>query len=168
MELVNKKYVKLSRFDVFKEQITALESKDKSKQIYFQKLGQVLMDYEKDNKIHVKDIYISRDSFYVQKNLNSERAFITRNSLINALLIAMINNENDIAIKLSNFLSKTKILSTELGDLLNFILDNNIDINEYYWGEEDKIIYNDVENKIEEGHIYTNENKGKIKNLELK
>ena len=69
----------------------------------------------------------------------------------------MMKNETHMALKLQPYLQKNKIFINELGDMLDYVLDHNIDINEYFNGEQAKIIYNEQENNFEKGYIYNNE-----------
>ena len=68
----------------------------------------------------------------------------------------MLNNDIDIAIKLKPYIYKKSVLPTELGDMLDYVLEHNIDICEYLNGENLRIIYNDKLNKFEKGYIYNN------------
>ena len=157
MELVNKKYIKIDRFDIFGEQLKATEQNDKQKSIYFGKLIRSLLDYEKEEKKFIKSIYINNESNFVKKHVNFDEVIIKRQTIINAILLLMIKNETDIALKLKTFLHKDKIFISELGDMLHYVLDHNVDINEYFNGEQAKIIYNEQTNSFEKGYIYSNE-----------
>ena len=157
MELINREYIKIDRFDIFGEQLKATEQNDKQKSIYFSKLIRLLFDYEKEEKKFIKSIYINNESNFVKKHVNFEEVIIKRQTIINAILLLMIKNETYIALKLKTFLHKDKIFISELGDMLHYVLDHNVDINECFNGEQAKIIYNEQTNNFEKGYIYNNE-----------
>jgi cobalamin biosynthesis Co2+ chelatase CbiK len=87
---------------------------------------------------------------------------ITRQTIINAMLLSILNDEIDMSIKLKQFLSKDQILPNELGDLLDYVLEHNVSVTEYFKGEEPKLIYNEEKNKLEIGYINDNENIKKL------
>jgi len=157
MELINNEYIKLDKLDIFGGQIEALEESDKQKGEYYSKLISSLLDYEKQKKKFIKSIYIDKESTFVKKFINLDDLTITRQTIINALLLSMMKNETHMILKLQPYLQKNKIFINELGDMLDYVLDHNIDINEYFNGEQAKIIYNEQENNFEKGYIYNNE-----------
>lgn len=156
MELVNNKYIEIDRFDIFGGQVEASDQGDKAKMRYFDKLIRTLLDYEKQKKKFIMSIYIDKDSDYAKKYVNFNNITIRRQAIINAILLAMLNNDIDIAIKLKTYIYKKSVLPTELGDMLDYVLEHNIDICEYLNGENLRIIYNDKLNKFEKGYIYNN------------
>lgn len=157
MELINNEYIKLDRLDIFGGQIEAFEENNKQKSKYYSNLIALLFDYEEVQKKFLKSIYINKESSLVKKYINFDNIVITRQTIINALLLAMINDETDIALNLQPFLKKNKIFINDLGDLLNYVLEHSIDINEYFNGEQVKIIYNEQSNSFENGYIYNND-----------
>lgn len=79
---------------------------------------------------------------------------LTRNSIFNATLFAINENNLDVAEKLKEYFSKDKIYKEEMSDLFSYVLEHNIDMNEYFNGERQKLIYTDSDCKLEKGYIY--------------
>ena len=167
MERINKQYIKISRISIFSQQIIADEESNKLKKGYFEKITRVLLDYNKKERKFVKEIYIPVDSPTIKTLFNLSQIPITRESIVNATLQASLDNDFEKIKELQPFLLKSEILPSELGSLLEYVLENNISINEYLNGEWSKIIYNEEENKFEKKCIHGNKS-GKAKNLELK
>lgn len=165
MELANNQYIKLNKFDIIKEILKATDEEDNSKTIFFQNLLRTVMDYEKKNKLHIECFYIGINELQNQEFFKISEIPITRQTLLNAILIAIFNNDIDIAQKITSFIIKKELLPSELGDLLDYILNNSIDMKEYIDGEKERFIYNVQENKIEKEYIFQSP---KSKKLELK
>jgi hypothetical protein len=66
MELVNKKYVRMHKFDIFTEMVKAGATEkvqDEERVSFFQNLLNVVMDYERNTKprTYVEEFYVSVD-----------------------------------------------------------------------------------------------------------
>lgn len=168
MELINNKYVKFSNFDLCYQQVKGSEIGDESREIYFNKIMMVLLDYQRAKKNHISYIYINKDNFYIQQILEKSEIMISRQTVLNALVFATFNNDIDIMRQLSLLISKKKFLPKELGNLLDYVLSHSMDINEYFDGEEPRIIYNDQENRLEEGFVFETRKIEEVKQLKLK
>ena len=155
MEQINNQYIKLNRIDVFIEIAKSLKQKNTSKREYFHNLIYTIMSYEKENNQTIDNLFLNKSDFNDQDLINIP---ITRQSLINAYIFANINNDIIFAYEIKKILPEKYILPNELGHLKNYILTNNIDLNEYYDGEKLKFIYNYKENIIEQGYIYNSNN----------
>lgn len=167
MELINNKYVKFSKLDLCYQQVKASELGDESIEIYFNNIMRVFLDYERERKKRISYIYISKDNFYIQKLLKQSEIIIPRQTTLNALVFATINNDIDIAKKLSLIIFNKQFLPGELGDLLDYVLTHGIDINEYYDSEKPRIIYNEIDNSLEEGYVFETRQKENVKQLKL-
>ena len=128
----------------------------------------VFFDYELEKKKHISYIYISTDNSYIKKFLEKSEIFISRQTVLNALIFATVNNDIDIVQKLSLIISKKEFLPSELGDLLEYVLTHSMDINEYFDGEKQRFIYNDTENRLEEGYVFKIKQPENNKQLKLK
>ena len=58
MELINKNYIIVDKYDIYNEQLNANEQNDKFKIKYFNKLFHALREYEKEERIFIKDVYM--------------------------------------------------------------------------------------------------------------
>ncbi|MBE6152484.1 MAG: hypothetical protein E7165_04155 [Firmicutes bacterium] len=168
MELINNNYVKFSKFDLCYQQVKESETGDENREIYFNKIMRVFFDYEREKKHHISYIYISTDNSYIKELLEKSEIFISRQTVLNALMFATVNNDIDIAQKLSLIISKKEFLPSELGNLLEYVLTHSMDINEYFDGEEQRFIYNDIENRLEEGYVFKIKQPENNKQLKLK
>lgn len=158
MELINNKYIKINRNDIFLGQAKALNANNKVILKYYENLTKVLIDYEKETKEFVKEIYISKESKYICHFLLDFNISINRQSVLNALIFATLSNEVDITRKLSEIILNRDKDFEKSEKLLNYILNHSMDINEYIDGESERLIYNDVNNKFEKRLIYENNN----------
>ena len=161
MEIINNRYIKIDKTDIFYQLVELSESKNTYMSQYFQTLLSTMFEYEKENKLFVKELYLNRDDFSEDILLNIN---IKRHTLLNAYVIANLNGNADLAAEIGKLLNNKEVTFEQLGDLKEFILDHCININEYYDGEVKKIIYNSKENTLEKGYIY-NFDKAKIKQL---
>lgn len=161
MELVNKKYIKLDKFDVYGRLV-----KSTGKEEYSANLIRLMFDFEKEKKYFIREFYLDKNSKKINKLIDVNNLPIKRDIIRNAIIFAILSNNFDIAEKLKKFLFEIQVYPYELGDLLDYVLENSIDINEYYNGEMTKIIYNENLNEIEQGYIYQEKKDRLIKILE--
>ena len=167
MERINKQYIKISRLAIYAQQIKAGDEGNELKKIYFNKIIKTLLDYEKKGGAFVEEIYVPANNPKIKTLFDLSQIPITKESIVNVTIQAALNNDFEKIKELQPFLLKSEILPSELGSLLEYVLENNISINEYLNGEWSKIIYNEEENKFEKKCIHGNKS-GKAKNLELK
>lgn len=162
MKIINDEFILIDRFEIFGGEITANDNKDKRKANYFNKFIHALIEYEKETGKFVKGVYIKRDSKYsdIFKDVKYK---ISRNDILNAILYATLNNEYNIAKRLSDIIVKKDKYYYDDTLLSNYIINHSMDINEYLDGEKTKLVYNDINNKFENDYIYNN-----VKKLELK
>ena len=150
MELVNKGYVYLSKFDIFDNMNKAFEKKELDMYNYFQNLTNNLFRYEKYNKFV--------DSLYIPvSEISNIKVLISRQTILNAYLYSNINKDFLISTDLEKFLSKRYISCEELGCLSDYVLMHGMDINEYYDGEIKRLIY--MDNTFQYDFIYKDKEK---------
>ncbi|MBP3766090.1 MAG: hypothetical protein J6G98_02810 [Bacilli bacterium] len=150
MELVNKDYVYLSKFDIFDNMNKAFEKKELDMYNYFQNLTDNLFRYEKYNKFV--------DSLYIPvSEISNIKVLISRQTILNAYLYSNINKDFLISTDLEKFLSKRYISCEELGSLSDYVLMHGMDINEYYDGEIKRLIY--MDNAFQYDFIYKDKEK---------
>ena len=161
MNLVNYEYIKLHRFLIFLEILEASEEKDDNKLEFFQKIIRTIIDYEKNNRIHINDFYIKITDLENQEYFKTKEITIERETILNAILFAAYNNDIEMLKQLTIIpVQKHEISQSEIGENLDYILNHSIDINEYITGEEERLVYDIKENRIEKAYIFScHENK---------
>lgn len=152
MELINNNFIKLSKIDIFleiqnQENIAILN--------FFQRLLNVILEYERLEKVKFDYIYMSIKDLLDLNILDLNKIPITRNNLFNATLFAIYSGEVEVAQKLRKYFYKDKIYKDEIPDLFNYVLEHSIDMNEYFNGERKRLVYSNTNNKLEEEYIYT-------------
>jgi len=162
LELVNKKFIKLDKFDIYGRLVKTTENIDNE---FISNLIRLFFDYEKENKCFIKEFYIHVNDTQFNEIIDINNIPIRRDGIRNAALFAFLTNNLDLAKKLEEFIHKKIVYPYELGNLLDYVLENSIDINEYYDGERKKIIYDEKSNKLEEGYIYSKTELKKIKKI---
>ena len=171
MELINKQYIRLNEYEIFLEIVKASDEHNNEKVNFFEKLLETFMNYKKANRIHnIGYIYISINDLIHKDNLNIESIPITRETIMNAALYALYNNDVDIASRLSKFFERRETIPYELGELSDYVLTYGIDMSEYFNNKlfnrpSTHIIYNEIKNKLEEGYIYQEDIIHKTKKL---
>ena len=145
MILANKNYICLSKLDIYENMNKSFEKKDFKNYRYFQKLISNLFLYEESNHI-VSDIYVP------VSDLSNNDALISRQTLLNAYLYANIEQDYLIASDIEKFLSKKRVSCEEIGELSDYVLMHGMDINEYYDGENLRLIYKN--NEFTDDYIY--------------
>lgn len=169
MNLVNHEYVKLSRFDIFLEIVEASEQNDDNKLEFFQEMYRTIMEYEKANRININEFHIRIDDIDNHEFFKSKEITIEREIILNAILFAAYNNDIEILKQLTQIpINKYELSQDELGENLDYILTHSIDINEYIDGEEEQIIYNVKENKIEKAYIFNSQKNKSYQRLKKK
>ena len=154
MELINNHYIKTDEFDIFVEIVKASESGNVYKQKYFQNLIKNILEYEKKSKNYISEIFLPKNDFTKEEILNVP---IKRQTILNAYVFASISGEITLSSEISKFLSKKEILSNELDNISDYILEHSINIDEYFDGESIRFIYNSQENRIKNGYIFNHE-----------
>lgn len=169
INLVNYEYVKLERFLIFLEIVEAAERNDDNKMEFFQKIIRTIMDYEKANGIKMSEFYIKITDIENHEYFKKEEITIEREIIQNAILFAAYNNDIEILKKLTQIpIQKYELSQEEVGENLDYILNHSIDINEYISGEEERIVYDIKENKIEKTYIFNHQENKSYQRLKLK
>lgn len=153
MELVNKKYVKMNKSDIFLQLVRAgatEEVQNVEKVNFFQNLLNVVMDYERSGKhrIYLSDFYLKID------DIDIKDTEITRETILNALVYASIINDYSMVEKIKPYLYKKSYVVSIGNDILDYILEHGISIDELIDGENEKLIFNSNTNSLEPGFIF--------------
>ena len=152
MELVNKKYVKMHKFDIFTEMVkvgATEEKQDEERVSFFQKMLNVVMEYERNTKprTYVEEFYVSVD------DLDISDAEITRDIIINALVYASITKDFHMVKEITPYLYCKRYKVVEGNDDLDYILEHGMDTDTFIDGEEEKLIYHPETESLEYGYI---------------
>ena len=163
MHLVNKNYIKITG-GIYGIYIELASSKGRTAK-FWQKMLNIASESDKTN--YGKDIYISINNLIDPTIFDISKLGIERESILNASLIALYNNELEIARNLSFFFKDIFYTAEELGDLADYVLENSMSIEEYLCGNSSKYIYKENKNKIELGYIFdddkaTHKSKNKV------
>ena len=153
MELVNKKYVKMNKSDIFLQLVRAgatEEVQNIEKVNFFQNLLNVVMDYERSGKyrIYLSDFYLKID------DVDIKDTEITRDTIVNALVYASITSDYSMVEKIKPYLYKKSYVVSIGNDILDYILEHGIGIDELIDGENEKLIFNSNTNSLEPGFIF--------------
>lgn len=154
MEIINKEYVKIDKSDLFIEQVRASSNDNKFNLKFFQDLTRTIYDYEKENHKTINELYIKTDSPCYKELSKTIQFSIERQTIINAIIFAIINNQTNIALQLKEYIKQNRIFPSQLGSLSDYVLTDAMNTNELFNGEKDKFIYNDIKNEIEIGKIF--------------
>ena len=153
MELVNKKYVKMHKFDIFTEMVKVganEEKQDEERVSFFQKMLNVVMEYERNTKprTYVEEFYVSVD------DLDISDAEITRDTIINAIVYASITKDFHMVKEITPYLYCKRYKVVEGNDDLDYILEHGMDTDTFIDGEEEKLIYHPNSETLEYGYIH--------------
>ena len=154
MELINNHYIKIDKYDIFVGIVKASETKNIYKQEYFKNLIDTLLEYEKESKINISEIFLPVNDFTKEEILNIP---IKRQTILNAYVFANISGEKVLSAKINKFLSKKEVFSSELVNISDYILDHSMNIDEFFDGESIRFIYDDHNKKIKNGYIFNHE-----------
>ena len=169
MNLINYEYIKLPRFSAFREAVIASDENNTNKLKFFEKIISTMIDYEKENRTHIDELYIKTSDLQIQQYIKIEEIPIARESILNAILFAVYDNDIEMLKKLRLIpIKKYELSQDELGDNLDYILNHSININEYMHSEREKLIYNIKENKIEKAYIFNHQENKNYQRLKLK
>lgn len=153
MELVNKKYVKMYKFDIFHEMVKAgatEETYDEDKVNFYQNVLHAVMNFEssRKHKTPIDEFYISVD------DIDIKDAEVTRQTIVNALVYASMTNDFDMVEKIKPYLYKSKYIVSVGNEILDYILEHSMSADELIDGEKEKLIFNSNTNSLELGFIY--------------
>lgn len=156
MELINNEYVEVNRFDVFKMQIVANNNNNELLETLSSQVISSMFDYEREARplTSVIDFYVSVNSPFYLEASKITSVPVKWESVLNACVYATYNKDFNVAYRLSVLLTKKEIFPEDLGDLLDYVLENSIDMREHANGEQERLIYDDETNVIEKGFIY--------------
>ena len=153
MELVNKKYVKMHKFDIFTEMVNAgatEKEQDDEKVAFFQKMLNVVMEYERsiNHRTPIEEFYVSVD------DIDIEDADVTRQTIINALVYASITKDFHMVKEITPYLYCKRYKVVVGNDVLDYILEHGMDTDTFIDGEEEKLIYHPNSETLEYGYIH--------------
>ena len=153
MELVNKKYVKMYKFDIFTEMVKAgatEEKQDEERVSFFQNLLNVVTEYERNTKprTYVEEFYVSVD------DLDISDAEVTRDTIINAIMYACITKDFHMVKEITPYLYCKRYKVVMGNDDLDYILEHGMDTDTFIDGEEEKLIYHPETESLEYGYIH--------------
>lgn len=155
MYLVNKNYIKIDMLDIFSAHANR---KDEEMFKFFQKIQGLVFDNKNPNYLNgtynKEGIYISIKDLINQNMFDISKLKIERESIINASIIALYNDDLETAQKLSFYFEKSSYTKEELGELADYVLENSMSISEYLYGISECFIYNEKDNVIETGYIF--------------
>ena len=152
MELINNNFIKLSKIDIFLE---IQNQENIAKLNFFQRLLNVILEYERLEKVKFDYIYMSIKDLLDLNILDLNKIPITPNNLFKANLFSIYSGEVEVDQKIQKYFYKDKIYKEEIPDLFNYVLEHSIDMNEYFNGERKRLVYSNTNNKLEEEYIYT-------------
>ena len=144
------------------------DEKNNDKIVFFQKLLETVIEYEKKRKVHINNIYISIDSLNNPWIFKISELPIKRQTLLNATLFAVYNGDMDIVKKMTSFFLENEMSTNELGGLVDYVLEHSMDMNEFIVGEKERIIYKEKESKLEKGYIFSIGKQQGYKKLKIK
>ena len=151
MELVNKNYVKMYKFNIFLEMVKAgatEQEQDDKKVEYFQNLLRTVMTYEKDTRQHIEDFYIP------VKDIDIKDTEVTREIIINALVYASITKDFKMVKEITPYLYAKRYKISAGNEILDYILEHGMTPEEFIDGESEKLIYNSQTETLEYGYIH--------------
>lgn len=151
MELVNKNYVKMYKFDIFHEMVKAgatEKEQDDEKVKFFQNLLSVVTKYEKETHTHIEEFYVP------VKNIDIKDADITREIIINALVYASITKNFKMVENITPYLYAKRYKLSVGNEILDYILEHSLTADEFIDGESEKLIFNSDNNSLEYGYVY--------------
>ena len=151
MELVNKKYVKINKFNIFTQIVVSGANKEKVD--FFQNLLNVVMNYERDSKHRefINEFYVSVDY------INIYDTQITREIIMNALVYASLTSDFHMVKEITPYLYAKSYNYSDGNDTLDYILEHGISPDEYIDGEKERLIFNSDTNTFESGYIYNHD-----------
>jgi len=161
MEVINKDYVKISRAEIFIFQVKCSDTNNTVSLKSLQNLFRVILDYEKEYKCFIKEIYIKLDSKFIKQLLQNDKLILSRETILNSIIFAVMSNNIYNAKELKKFIHKNETSEEELGYLYNFVLNNSMSIHEFFNGESEKYIFNDLKNNVEKGFVFDKDIKNK-------
>ena len=151
MELVNKNYVKMYKFNIFLEMVKAgatEQEQDDEKVEYFRNLLRTVMTYEKDTRQHIEDFYIP------VKDIDIKDTEVTREIIINALVYASITKDFKMVKEITPYLYAKRYKISAGNEILDYILEHGMTPEEFIDGESEKLIYNSQTETLEYGYIH--------------
>lgn len=151
MELINKKYVKMHKCDIFIQMVKAGATEkvqDNEKVEYFQTLLTNVINYEKETKSRIEEFYIPIE------DIDINDAEVTREIIINALVYASISKNFKMIQKITPYLYAKNYKLSIGNKIIEYILEHGINVDEFIDGEEEKLIYNKEQETFSYGYIH--------------
>jgi len=169
MNIVNNEFIKFDEFTIFCEIVKASDENNDNKLEFFQKIISTIMKYKKENKTHSNEFYIRITDLENQEYIKIQEIPVERQTILNAILFAAYNNDIDMLNKLTLIpIQKYELSQEELGENLDYILTHSMDINEYIYGEEDRIVYNIKESKLEKTYVFKEQQQKSYQRIKIK
>lgn len=146
MELVNRDYVRLYRNEVH-ERIA--EAEDNEELSFFGNLLDAMGEYAQEVYIRLDNQSFAELGF----SLEGEQIEITRETVLKAFVNASYAGNLEMVEKLRELLPDERLYPRWIEkDVLDYILDNSMDLNEYFDGEKNRSVYN--EGRLEWDKVY--------------
>lgn len=173
MEIVNKKYIRVKKSDIFVQELPELYDKSKERQLFFEDMVSSILNSLKDPEgkgrrgsfIYIDEVYIPIESIRKYDFFEEQEFYVTKSTVVNATLFALINGEIETVLSLMKFLLKDKTFVNELGECKDYVLEHNININDYLNEEREKYIYNPIDKSINKGFIHSKDEIDNVKKL---
>ena len=153
MDLVNKDFVRLSKTDI----LVMLANEDKVINDDLTKILKAILKYE-NGKTFISDIYVNKNSVYLSNVINKYGLIIKRQTLANALIYAMCEDNMDVANQIKKDINVEYVEAEQLGDTLSYVLEHSLDINEVFGNEKSRLIFDDQKQELIES-TFTNYSK---------
>ena len=154
MELVNKVFAKVDKFDLL--YIMANQSIESSA---IEKLITIINDYERLNKSYVGEFYLNTSGLFFHELNNISEFMVSRKVLLNAFTYAGYNCDLDVLFNLKPFVFKKQVSIKELGSLFDYVMEHSMNFDEFCDGQEQKLIFDDSDDSFRYDFIYEDNNK---------
>jgi hypothetical protein len=154
MELVNKVFAKVDKFDLL--YIMANQSIESSA---IEKLITIINDYERLNKSDVGEFYLNTSGLCFHELNNISEFMVSRKVLLNAFTYAGYNCDFDVLFNLKPFVFKKQVSIKELGSLFDYVMEHSMNFDEFCDGQKKKLIFDDSDDSFRYDFIYEDNNK---------
>ena len=158
MELVNKVFAKVDRFDLL-----CIMTNQSIESSVIKKLITIINDYERLNESYVGEFYINTSGSCFQELNNISEFMVSRKVLLNAFTYAGYNCDLDVLFNLKPFVFKKQVSIKELGSLFDYVMEHSMNFDEFCDGQEQKLIFDDSDGSFRYDFIYEDNNKRYLK-----
>lgn len=158
-EIVNKEYIKITVPNLFLLKLIAAENEESIESL--NNLFNARYEYERNNRGINKEIYLSKNSECFKEIEKLGFIYIDRESLVNASMYA-VSEENYRMVRfirpyLSEEIINYNILNEINSEVVDYILEHSMPIEECYGKEKERIIYDENTDTASKGYIYNSE-----------